>query len=72
MPVRRLGSLQQAEDSLVIDADDPRLWSRVAGLWRIADRLFPRRFPAGVHKHESLEDLNRLRDAWQAAAIRDA
>lgn len=73
MPVRRLRTLQEAEDSLFQDPDDPGLWSRIAALWDFSDRLAPKKsYPPGVHKHRSVEELNRQRDAWEAAALRDS
>lgn len=69
MPIRRLHSLQEAEDTLARDPDDPRLWSNIAALWDFSDRLAPRSFPPGVHKHRSLEALNRQRENWEAAAM---
>ncbi len=69
MPVRRLHSLQEAEDSLFRDPDDPQLWSRISALWDFSDRLAPKSFPPGVHKHRNVEELNRQRDAWEAAAL---
>ena len=69
MPVKRLRSLQEAEDSLRRAPDDPQLWSSLADLWELSDRLSTRSFPPGLYKHRSIEDLNRQRDAWEAAAI---
>ncbi len=72
MPVRRLRSLQQAEDSLVRHPDDPALWSHIVALWAFADRFSPRRpFPPGVFKSRSVAELNARRDALEAAALGD-
>lgn len=69
MPVKRLRSLEEAEDSLRRHPDDPKLWPSVAALWRLSDRLFRSRLPPGVYKHRSVEELNRQRERWEAAAI---
>lgn len=69
MPVRKLRSLEEAEDSLFRDPNDPRLWPSLVALWRLSDRLFSRRLPPGVYKHRSVEELNRQREQWEAAAI---
>jgi len=69
VPVRKLRSLQEAEDSLVNDPKDPGHWASIAALWELSERLFPRRFPPGVYKYRSIEALNKQRDAWEAEAI---
>jgi hypothetical protein len=72
VPVRRLRSLQEAEDTLVRSPDDPMLWQAVASLWALSDRLFPRRFPPGLRKHRSIEELNEQREHWERQAIEAA
>jgi len=70
MPVKRLRTLEEAEDALVWDPNDPDLWRAIAGLWELSSRLCPPRLPPGVYKHRSIENLNRQREAWEEAAIR--
>ena len=70
MPVKRLRTLEQAEDALVLDPDDPNLWRSIAGLWELSSRLCPPSLPPGVFKHRSIEALNRQREAWEEAAVR--
>jgi len=67
MPVRKLHSLEQAEDLCWLDADDPRLVHRIAAVWKLSRRLAPRRFPPGVHRHRSLEEANRIAEEWDVA-----
>jgi hypothetical protein len=67
MPVRRLRSLQEAEDSVWLDRDDPRLASRIRALWRLSGRLNRRKYPPGCHRYKSIEELNRQVEAWEAA-----
>lgn len=66
--LRRLRSLQDAEDSVWLERDDPRLWSVIREVWRRADRMSPPRFPPGVYRHRSIEDLNRQTEAWERLA----
>lgn len=68
MPVRKLRSLEEAEDAVWRDPGDPRLWEVIRGVWGLSSRVFPRRFPPGVHRHRSIEDANRQREAWEIAA----
>lgn len=70
MPVRRLTSLQEAEESVWLDVDDPRLWPTIRLVWDLADRLYPHgRFPTGVHKHRSIAEANQARESWEQANI---
>jgi hypothetical protein len=69
MPVRRYRSLEEMEDSVWIDRDDPRLWPTIASVWALSARLFPVRFPPGLYKHRSIEDANRLTEQWEAENI---
>ena len=71
MPVHKLRTLQEAEDALWRDPDDPQLWSHIASLWEFSHRLFPRKFPPGVYKHRSIEEANQQREAWNRQAIQD-
>ena len=48
MPIRRLRSLDEAEQSVWLDTDDPRLWPAVKDVWTLAERLYRRRFPPGA------------------------
>jgi len=64
MPVRRLTSLREAEDSLWLDPADPGLWRVIASLWRLSLRLAPGRFPPGVHRAESVADAGRRAASW--------
>ena len=65
MPIRRLRSLDEAEQSVWLDADDPRLWPTVKEVWRLAERLYRRRFPPGVYKHRNIAEANRQADLWE-------
>jgi hypothetical protein len=69
VPVRKLWSLAEAEESLWHEPGSALLWATVTQLWRLSDRLFPRRFPPGLYRHRTIEDANRLVEDWEAAAI---
>ena len=66
MPVRRLRSLDEAEQSVWLDRNDPRLWPTIRSVWELADRLYcPRRLPAGVYKYRSIDEANQVRESWE-------
>jgi hypothetical protein len=59
MTVRRLRSLKEAEDSNWRDPHAPGFWAAVSALWRFSRHFAPQRFPPGVHKFRSVEEMNR-------------
>ena len=69
MPVRRFRSLDEAEQSVWLERDDPRLWPSVETVWDLADRLNPLRFPPGVYKHRGIDGANRLAESWEKLRI---
>ncbi len=50
MPVRRFRSVEEMEESVWMDRDDPRLWSTIASVWALSTRLCPAHYPPGVYK----------------------
>lgn len=69
MPVRKFRSIAEMETTVALERDDPNLWPTVASLWARSARLSPRRYPPGVYKHRSIEEANRLEDAWDRARV---
>ena len=70
MPIRKFRPVQEMEDSIWRQPGDPGLWRTIAGVWEFAARTCPRHFPPGVHKHRSIEEAQRLREAWEEANFR--
>ena len=70
MPVKKLRCLSEAEESLWLAPDDPRLWPTIAQVWATAAALAPMRFPAGVYKHRSIEAMNAQTERWADERIR--
>ena len=70
MPVRRFRSVEEMEQSVWLDRDDPRLWPAIASVWALAARLHPVRYPPGVYRHRSIEAMNGQTEAWEAANLR--
>lgn len=64
MPVRKLRSLDEAEEACWRDPHDPLLWRQIAAVWDLSRRLAPRRFPPGVHKHRSIEEAGAQAERW--------
>ena len=70
MPVRRLRTLEEAEQAVWMASDDPLLWPTIVEVWESAERMSPRRYPPGVRKFRSIEALNAAREAADAALVR--
>lgn len=70
MPVRKLRSLDEAEQSVWLAKGDVRLWPAVKSLWEFSDRIYTPRFPSGVHKHRTIEDANRNTEEWERLDLR--
>ncbi len=70
MPVRRFRSVEEMEQTVWMDRDDPRLWPTIKALWELSARLCPLHFPPGVYRHRSTEAMNRQTEAWEHANLR--
>jgi hypothetical protein len=49
---------------------DVALFSAIARVWEFAERTCARRFPPGVYKHRSIEEMDALRETWDEANFR--
>ena len=66
MPVYKYRSIEQMPDTPWRTPGDPGLYRALAGLSEMSRRLHQRRFPAGVYRHRSIEEMNAQRDEWDA------
>lgn len=69
MPVRRLRSFEAMGDRWR-EPGSPELFRAIAAVWRLGSETQQLRFPPGVYKHRSIEELNRLTETWQEANFR--
>ena len=69
MPVRKYRSVDEMQETVWLDPDDPRLPRAVRYCWELAARLAPVRFPPGVYRHRSIDALNAQTDLWEAEAL---
>ena len=70
MSVRKFRGVEQMEEASWYSPGDPRLWKAMASVWDFGARVTAPRFPPGVYKHRTIEDLNRQREAWDAENFR--
>ena len=64
MPVRKFRSVEEMDAPRWRAPGDPDLMRAMAELWEIGRRTNRRSYPPGVHKHASIEDMQRARERW--------
>lgn len=67
MGVRKFRSIEEMDGYRWYEPGDPVLYRAIRRVWELGYRTVRPRFPAGVHKHRTLESLNALRDSWADA-----
>jgi hypothetical protein len=70
MGIERFHDSEDAREALWARRDDPKLHSRIRGLWAFASRLTPGSAPRGVRRFRNPEDAQRDRDEWIAQRAR--
>ena len=68
-PVRRFRS-GEAIPQAWLEPGDSALYRAIAALWEFGQRTTSPRFPPGVYKHRTIDELNRLEEEWAAANFR--
>ncbi len=71
MPVRRFRSVEDMNRPRWRSAGDPDLFRAMAGLWSLGRQTLGPRFPPGVYRHRSIEDLDAQNERWQEDAFRN-
>ena len=64
MPFRKFRSVEEMKAPRWREPGDPDLFRALAGLWEIAQRTSKRRYPPGVHKHASIEEMRGQQERW--------
>jgi hypothetical protein len=64
MPIYKFRSVEDMPGPAWRTPGDPALYRALFNLSETTRRLHPRRFPAGVYKHRSIEEMNAQRDRW--------
>lgn len=64
MPVRRFRSVEEMKRDRGYEPGDPLLARVIEGIWTFGERTAGLRFPPGVHRHRSVEEMNALTDRW--------
>jgi hypothetical protein len=66
MPVYRFHSVEEMNQPRWREPGDPELYRAIAALWSFGQRTGFRRFPPGVYRHRSIEDLDAQTEQWAA------
>jgi hypothetical protein len=70
MPVRRFRSVEEMNRPQWREPGSPELVRAIAALWTAGLRLHRRRFPPGVYRHRSIEELDAQTARWSADHVR--
>jgi hypothetical protein len=64
MPVRKFRNVDQMNQPQWREPGDPHLYRAIARLWAFGQRTRRRRFPPGVHRYRSIEELAAQTIRW--------
>ena len=67
MPVRKYRSVEEMDGNTWREPGDPALFRAIKATWEFAERTLQPRFPPGVYKHRSIEEADKVREAWGKA-----
>ena len=71
MPVVKFHSIEEMKQRVWREPGDPSLYRSIRFVLDVGRRTRPRQFPAGVHKHRSIEALNAQTERWSARDSED-
>lgn len=66
MPVKKYHSVEEVPEPWYTPGD-PALFQAIHRVWSLGSATLQPRFPPGVHRHRSIEEMNQLDDAWDEA-----
>ena len=66
MPVRKFRSVEELPPPPLHRRGSRALIEAIAATWSRSAWLAPPRFPPGVYRHRSIEEMNAKTDAWAA------
>ena len=69
MPFRKFRGIEEMGGPIWYRPGDPALYRAIRRVWGLAHRILQTRFPPGVHKHRSVEDMDECRRQWEDANL---
>jgi len=67
MPVHRYRSVEEMGGPRWYEPGDPALFCAIRRLWRLGERTVQPRFPHGLFRHRSIEEMNASQEKWAQA-----
>ena len=67
MPVKKYRDISDMPDSNWLEPGSPELMEAMRASWSFAQKTMQPRFPPGVHRHRSIEDLWAQEERWDQA-----
>ena len=67
MPVRKFRTVEDMERPGWRRPGDPDLYRAIRRVWEFGQRSNRRRFPPGVYRHRSIDQLNAQSERWRLA-----
>ena len=64
MSIRKFRSVEEMDGYRWYEPGDPVLYRAIRRVWELGYRTIRPRFPAGVHKHRTVESMNALQQSW--------
>lgn len=64
MPVRKFRSIEEMKAARGYERTDPRLPRIIEGIWDFGRRTASLRFPPGVYRYRSVEEMNVRTAEW--------
>ena len=64
MPIRKFKNIEDMKAPRWREPGDPELLRAMVTLWEIGRRTSTRRYPPGVHRHASIEEMQRTQERW--------
>ncbi|MCK6684806.1 MAG: hypothetical protein L6R30_20600 [Thermoanaerobaculia bacterium] len=64
MPVKKFRSVEEMPSPERRQPGSPELFRAIVQTWAAASNLAPLRFPPGVYRHRTIEEMNALTEMW--------
>jgi hypothetical protein len=71
MAVRKFRSIEEMKAARGYDRDDPRLPRIIEGIWDFGRKTARLRFPPGVYRYRSIEEMNVRAAEWADRNFRE-
>jgi len=66
MPVRKFRSVEEMSQPIWRRPGDPTLYRAITAILDVGVRTSKRRYPPGLHKHRTVEEMRQVQEAWAA------